>query len=696
MEILSKLKKYPFVVLIVPLICGILISHYVNASFFLLVNTTAFLFLLQLITIRIKQISIVVVQGMVIGLTMFLFGWLRMDIEQQKQLVNVNTDSSYVHVIEILDTPVERTSSLRTRGILLQQDSAVISCFPKPVLYLYFEPDTGTRKLKPGDIIAFTSFVQPVTNSGNPDEFDYKSYLQRRNILYQTFIKEDSWNLIGHRKISVILTAGNKTRDYAQQVFKNYIKEYPVVSAMLLGERNELDSALKDEFSKAGIMHILAISGLHVGLILLFLNTCLFFLTGTRALRTVKVLLIVLLLWIYAWLTGFSPSVVRATLMFTFFTLSQLTSKKANVYNILAFTAFVMLMLNPNNLFEVGFQLSFLAVVSILFFYPKIYRNIRFAYAIPDKIWQIMSVSLAAQVLTFPLTVFYFHQFSTWFLLANLIAIPVVFLIVLLGLVLLTISKITIVAGIIGSMSNLLIHILLSGTQFVNQLPGNLLTGLHFSKLQVVLLYLSLGLLMMVLAYPRKKYLYSIAFLIIVSFNLKTFSACRLAQQAELVVFNISGISAISIMENHNAHCMLSDTLSHKQVAYATNNYLINNDVWNNCKFESSHSFSRPHVKVLDNSQLFKFHENSIVVLRDDIRVWNIQHPLEIDYLIISEEAGFVDLQSLNKIFTVKNIVIDSSVNFYMSRQIRNSNSNGKYQIHNVNKDGAFKLTSKI
>lgn len=694
MDIFYRLKNYPFLVLVCPAIVGIIAGQWFNVNVIYLFIALIIFFSLQLLLFRLTKISLSFLHGIIIGFTMFSIGWIRMEMMQSKHQYNIITDTTTTSIFTVLDYPDKRANSYRVKGELLQQDSVEKNTFPKEIMYLYFETDSQVMNLKPGKIIAASSYIQRIKNNGNPEEFDYQSYLKRRNILYQTFIKHENWEIIGYKKVFWVIAAGNQAKTYARETFKQYIDEHGIVSAMLLGERNQLDHSMKSEFSKAGIMHILAISGLHVGLILLFLNTSLFFLSGTNSLRTLRTLLVVFLLWLYAWMTGFSPSVVRATMMFSFFTLGQLTSRKANSYNILAFTAFVMLMLNPYNIFEVGFQLSFIAVLSILFFYPKIYRLMQFGYFIPDKLWQIISVSLAAQILTFPLTIFYFHQFSTWFLLANLIAIPVVFLIVLSSLTLLVISQFAFICGYIGLIINYLIHFLVSGTRFVNAMPGNLLTGLHVSNLQLITLYLCLSLFMMLLVSGKNKYLVMLFSLIIISLNINTLNTFFNSRQNELVIFNVSGLSVINILENKQATCLLSDTSNNGSVSYAMDNYLIKNNVWNTLKTEQINECTYPSLKIFENSRYFRFGNDDLLLLKDDISNWNIKTKLDLDYLIISDGAGDIDLLSLSNTFNTRNIIIDSSVPYYIIRKMFECQDVDSYHVHVVADEGAFILES--
>lgn len=692
MEVLQKLKNYPFIFLIIPLIAGLLAGHFVQFDIPVLYLATIAIIPMQVIVFRVKHVSFLAFQGIIMMTAMMLMGMLLMESKQQNQQVSLVTNLKTTNIVKVLDHPVERTNSYRTRAVVLQHDSVDMARFPKVIVYLYFSKDSASAELVPGDVLLFSSYVQRVKNSGNPNEFDYQSYLERRNILHQSFVKQGEWKVVEHHGVSRFLSIGNQCKSYARNLFQKFINEHAIVSAMLLGERDELDRQMKSTFSEAGIMHILAISGLHVGLILLFLNTTLFFLSGSKYLKVIRILIVVLCLWAYAWITGFSPSVVRATMMFSFFTLAQLTSRKANSYNILAFTAFVMLILNPYNVFEVGFQLSFIAVLSILFFYPKIYRLIKFKQIIADKGWQIISVSLAAQMLTFPLTIYYFHQFSTWFLLANLIAIPVVFLIVLLSLFLLLVSQLSFLANLLGLIINSLITFLIAGTQSVNNLPGNLLVGLHLNMFQLLILYSILGLSMMFLVSPRKRYVFMITGLVIILLNIGNALNWKKHHVREFMVFNVSGTSAYSLLENGQVFCFISDTTEKSAISYATDNYFINKHVWQAKRYQTLNETEYPTVKLFNKSHFLQFTDKKIIILNDDISKWQTDRKLQVDYLIVTGAAGHINLEKLNDVFSVQNIVIDSSVDYFTARKVLDENSEYHFRIHIVREDGAFRL----
>ena len=203
-----------------------------------------------------------------------------------------------------------------------------------------------------------------------------------------------------------------------------------VLSALTVGDKENLSEDMRETYSIAGASHVLALSGLHIGLLsTLFLFFFSFLWKRWAAFKPLGFFLVILFLWAFAFLTGLSSSVVRSVIMFSLLVVSRLQSEKLLSLNTLAATAFLMLLYNPLWLFDVGFQLSFVAVVSILLIQPKLYSLLSVRRCIPRYVWGLLTVSVAAQIGTAPLVIFYFSRFSTHFLLTNLWVIPMVTLI---------------------------------------------------------------------------------------------------------------------------------------------------------------------------------------------------------------------------------------------------------------------------
>ncbi|SFT98904.1 competence protein ComEC [Algoriphagus locisalis] len=289
--------------------------------------------------------------------------------------------------------------------------------------------------LVPGQILLVKKKPEGIERPKNPHEFDYRQYLARQGIYYRQFLGKD---------FLVIDSVGNSGFGYFLVHLRHTIGEMlktkipdpnssQIALALLLGQKKELDPTIREAYTQAGVMHILAVSGLHVGIIYALFILILKPLKLKKDKARIYLLFVILIIWLYAFLTGLSPSVVRAATMFSLLTFGQMRERRPSIYNILAFSAILMITINPDVIYEVGFQLSYLAVLGIVIIQPLILNLWLPRYKVLEYIWQLTSVSLAAQLVTFPLSLYYFHVFPTYFLLGNLLILPLAFLIMQVG-----------------------------------------------------------------------------------------------------------------------------------------------------------------------------------------------------------------------------------------------------------------------
>ena len=297
---------------------------------------------------------------------------------------------------------------------------------------IYHQSDSS---LAPGQILLVGKEPQLIDSPQNPFEFDYKQYLTRQGIYYRQFLGKD---------YLVIDSVGNSGSGYFLIHLRHTIGEMlkakipdpnsaQIALALLLGQKKELDPTIREAYTQAGVMHILAVSGLHVGIIYALFILILKPLKLKKEKARMYLLFVILIIWLYAFLTGLSPSVVRAATMFSLLTFGQMRERRPSIYNILAFSAILMISINPDVIFEVGFQLSYLAVLGIVMIQPLILNLWLPRHKVLEYIWQLTAVSLAAQLVTFPLSLYYFHVFPTYFLLGNLLILPLAFLIMQVG-----------------------------------------------------------------------------------------------------------------------------------------------------------------------------------------------------------------------------------------------------------------------
>jgi competence protein ComEC len=282
--------------------------------------------------------------------------------------------------------------------------------------------DTITYKV--GSKLFIDAGVERINSLKIPNNFNFSKYLSRRNVasrlIINTYVETtDGYNL--SRKIEDKID-NSSLSDLSKGLFK----------ALVLGRKEGLPDELLDSFSDSGIMHLLALSGLHIGILTIILMFLLKPIKLLRRGKLIRSIMVVLLLWNYAYITGFSPSIIRATIMFSIIVIGHGMRREVNIFNSLAIAALVLLIINPNFLFDVGFQLSFSAVIGIVWIYPLLGRLWRPRNKAVRYLWSLLIVSISAQVATFPFTVYYFHKFSGLFFIANIIEIPLIT--VLLGL----------------------------------------------------------------------------------------------------------------------------------------------------------------------------------------------------------------------------------------------------------------------
>ncbi|MCB0597989.1 MAG: ComEC/Rec2 family competence protein [Lewinellaceae bacterium] len=442
-------------------------------------------------------------------------------------------------------------------------------------LLAYLDITAGSRQLQAGDVLLLHAELLPLPRPLNPQAFDYRRYLHYQNIHYQAFVKEGGWRRLEHRPNLASLT--RKLRRACLKVLERHLpteNEHAVAAALILGYKAELSDSTRDAYAHTGAMHVLAVSGLHVGIIQLLVS----FLLGLirlpwRYWPLLRILLLLACIWAFALVTGASPSVLRAATLFSFLSVGQAMRRRTNIYNTLAASAFLLLCIDPYLLFNVGFQLSYLAVLGIVYFQPIFYRQWYIENRAGDYLWKLLAVSLAAQLSTLPLSLYYFHQFPLYFWLSGLIVVPAAALILSSGLALFALQQVPVIGIAIGKllygatwMVNALIFL-------IQQIPGGLIQGFWVGPAAVALLYLAL--LCAVAAREARNFKWVLGALFCL-FGVATLHAIREVQvqnQRALVAYHIPRATAIALVEGKKASLICSQGLSDEQLEYACRNH---------------------------------------------------------------------------------------------------------------------------
>ena len=338
--------------------------------------------------------------------------------------------------------------------------------------------------LHPGQVIWVPTNPEPVTPPSFPDEFNYKRFLAAKGIHFRQFLGK-KLQVLPLKPSNELNFAMEHLRHYFAGVIDQYVQRpesKQIALALLLGQKESLGKEVKQAYSATGTQHILAVSGLHVGIIYsILLLPLTFFKQKGQLLQKSYLILVLGLIWIYALMTGFSPSVVRAVVMFSLVTLGQMRKRKPSIWNILAFSALLLLVLDPAIQTDLGFQLSYLAVAGIVGLQPILLRMWAPSNRVLDYFWQMATVTLAAQLITSPLTLHYFHTFPTYFLIANLLIVPLSYIILCAGVPFLLLAWIPMVGSFLGAIVDFLLFIQNEITYTLQEFPAALWQGIHLS-----------------------------------------------------------------------------------------------------------------------------------------------------------------------------------------------------------------------
>lgn len=606
---------------------------------------------------------------------LFLFGTGSTLVSYRlKQGEFVFTGHPSVYRFTLHESPEVKDRSILYRGRLEAEvrNDTLLPYARKPVFLLYFPKDTVASALRRGDEVLIYTRLSPATNSGIPDEFDYARHLLRRGVSGTAYVAAGHWRVIGYRENRTLRQAAS---DYRRKVLSLYRRlgfrgdELAVLSALTVGDKEELDEEVFETYSVAGAAHVLAISGLHVGCLYMLLFFPFSFLWKRwRWTKPVLLLLIILFLGSFAFFTGLSPSVVRSVTMFSLLALSTFQSEKALTMNTLAVAAFLMLLFHPVWLFDVGFQLSFLSVAAILTIQPVLYRLWEVKNRFLRYVWGLVTVSVAAQIGVVPLVMLYFSRFSNHFLLTNLCVIPLVTLIMYTSLLLLLLTPFPAVQQLVATILDSLVRTQNAVLRWIERLPFASVDNIWVDTWCVLLLYVCLLLAYRALSRSTVAAVYMALFALLAGASYYSFDYLSHLPRRSLAFYNVRGCPAVHCMTAHTRSWLVcADSLpdiprlqralsSHWNHSHIGTPTVVKGDI------------SRPAISV---SNGILFYGGKRVCLLSDNRWRNkrAEAPMPVDYLYVSR--GYKgDIKELTPLFAIGTVVIDVSLSDYYRERI--------------------------
>jgi len=659
--------EVPFVRFLVPLIFGILCAYHFPQSFFFdsgLEICALLLGIFLALLFGYKTFGLyrfTWIFGLLIHFFFFSLGFKqtihRSERYNPSNFIQLKAD---LLILNITSEPLMSSGNYRfeaeVRGVyaegLAKKASGKINVYLEIDCLSKFIPTYGNSLIIPAR-------YNPIEPSYNPGEFDYKLFMENRQIYFQTFIKKNQFRVLP-------VNMGNPAIGFALKLRKKLIVKYnhllpdqdaaALASTLILGYRAELSNEIVEAYSKTGTMHVLSVSGMHVGIVFLVLSFLFKPLDKFHALFYFRIFLIVAAIWFYAMISGFSSPVCRAALMISLVVIGKALHRNLNSYHIIAISAFFLLLYNPFFLFDVGFQLSYLAVFGLVYFHPKLYQLFHFHNKIFDYLWSYCALSIAAQLATFPLGLYYFHQFPLYFLLSNLLILLPVTLIMYLGILLLFIpfKEILIPLGeCLSSLIELTNHILFR----IEKLPFASLSGLWISFFQLFLIFTLIFTLVFWLNTNRKIFVFSgLAFFLVLLISLSRDLILN-QRREELIFFSLRKNTAISYINGKNNIVLADFDSSDKIFSYSIKPTL------------EKRGCSDIRISNIDQSSEDKFYWSDsnfmqfgkIKVLRWDKNISLPTSPtgIKVDILLISQ-IPMVKLSALNDLLEFKKIIIEA------------------------------------
>jgi competence protein ComEC len=551
-------KEIPFLRIVIPLCLGIIFGLYFEVSLIAIYILLAIITSSFLLTIYFNSTQVNILFGFILTLTLILCGHLLYSNERYS-ISKLKQEETEI-ICTLSDYPEKRENSYRMKVNINCICENNLLKTGKGSLLLYIRKDSSVKSYKPGDILKITCIPEEIRNRGNPCEFDYKFYMENQGIKYVSFISKDDIKGTHFPEKRKLRYKALIIREKIIEMYRNRGIEggnLALVSAMTVGEKTMLEPEQKESFIKAGVMHIMAVSGLHAVVLSLFVFNILFFLKGRF--NILKILIALILLWAFAFVTGLTPSVLRATLMFSFIQAGSLMKRPANTMNSVLASAFVLILIRPSVIFDAGFLLSYSAVIFIIAFYSDLYSRLRFKNWLADKLWQSVAVTLVAQAGTLSLTIMLFNRFPAYFLLTNIIIVPLSSLLIITGCLVPMVYPLIFLSQIIGRFLNFLSGLTEFLTQKASSLPGSTIEGIGMTIPDCIILTAIVSLLCIILInrqYRPVNYFLGLVLLISVVSTARNISEKR---SDELIVYNVPGSTVVGIRTGRILNLYSSD-----------------------------------------------------------------------------------------------------------------------------------------
>ncbi len=674
-----RLPKIAFASLLLPVIAGIAIGYAVapiNLLWTLIIlGVSLILFIVGLTLCRPPYRRYTLLTSLMV--VFFLISWM------QTSRTIYSTQFPYyederTYQIQVSSQPEEHKNTLRFEALVIATlDSSILVPIDKSI-FVSIAKDSLSQTIQRGDVLlVHTSVVNP--NKGNPCEFDYDEYLRQRGLCGTAYLWSNSWERLEHRPIRSLRAYAEDCQHRLSHYFLNTGisgDEWGVICALTVGDRDGLDTEMQQYYSAAGAMHVLAVSGLHVGIVyaaLWFLLTCFGFYPvqyEQKKRRLANTLFLIFALWAYAFLTGLSASVMRSALMFSLLTIGHSLERETSTLNTIAASATIILLLHPLMLFSVSFVLSYSAVVSIVVLQPHLQYLFPLRRRFSQWLWGLITVSTAAQFGTMPWTIYWFSQTSNWFILTNLVVVPMASVILYTALAVLITAPIPALSALIAKLLNIEAWALNHYVEWIESLPFST-SHLSFSLPMLCCCCACVVCITVAIVYRNRYWALTALLPIVALLACDIYRQQTIKRQDELIVYNVYNTNLLVHQEGNTLTILTDDTTA---AMGWTQNLRRQRCI--------------RQVNMIDLSPYpiyaFRYSDKDYVLVRDSVfEGYQLPIPETTDYLLLGN-IGRVGAERILHQFNTHELILMPTLRRWKAQQLVTLSNEASIPVHDI------------
>lgn len=674
-------KSIPFLKILFPYLIGVICALYFGVlsnihtvcfiSFVVLVVT----FLFQKFYKPKKHFK----QGVfIISLNLFLFFlasescYLYNAKNNAMHYTNYVVSSNQPIIVTISDIPVVSEKFIKLNVTINSIQSNNAWHYAEGNTLVYFKNDSSI-KFDIGNRLLLNTKFSYLTNPKNPKEFDYKSFLENKNIFHTIFANSNNTHIISTNNKFQLSNIGIEIKAYLVSVLRNSQlsqEAFSICSALLVGYDDEIEGDVLQSFSRSGTLHVLSVSGMHTAVlygVLIFLFS---FFDKYDKYKKTKFTVVILILWLFVLITGLSPSILRAALMLSLVLFGKTFYKQGNSYNTLLLSAFILLLYNPYLIKDVGFLLSYSAVFGIMYLHPILQKTYSFENKIIQNLWSTVLMSISATLFTLPISLYFFHQFPIWFIFSNLIIIPISMLIMGAAALFILFYKISVINQVLVFVINSSTSLMLWFAKLTDNSSYGFIDMISFNKLDF--LFSSLLIMFFLIVIFTKQYKHVLAFcsIIIIWLSFSIYNNYKESLKKEMIVFHVKQKSVLAFRIGNTIYGDFN-TINSKDFDRYVKPYLLTvsdlkivNSTANVFKYASKTVLKANHTAILPKT-------------------------IEPNYIIISNNTP-IELTTNDK--TKPLIIADCSNSYKFVKKLKKQCAQLEIPFYSVKESGAFQV----